>query len=121
MVLARRTAVAMAAMALLAVPLGLPKFYLLLATEILIMGLFAIPVPRALSGPRGRHRCSVAVVVRVRGLLWRVVHAPFGRTVRALGGNAERAEFGGLHARRLQLAAFVISGALAGLSWALSP
>src|SRR3989442_4377985 len=42
MVLARRTAVATAAMALLAVPLGLPKFYILLATEILIMGLFAM-------------------------------------------------------------------------------
>src|SRR5258708_2420880 len=42
MVLARRTAVATAAVALLAVPLGLPKFYLLLATEILIMGLFAM-------------------------------------------------------------------------------
>src|SRR5713101_6873455 len=42
MVLARRTAVATAATALLAVPLGLPKFYLLLATEILIMGLFAM-------------------------------------------------------------------------------
>src|SRR5260370_40833823 len=42
MVLARRTAVATAATALLAVALGLPKFYLLLATEILIMGLFAM-------------------------------------------------------------------------------
>jgi len=179
MVLARRTAVATAAMALLAVPFGLPKFYLLLATEILIMGLFAlafnlllgysgmvsfghaafygvgaytcglllkkaeapfavsflaapvvaaavallfgllcirltriyfsmltlafsqivwaiafkgtasrrrtngligIPVPSALADPRALYLFTVAIVVLVGGLLWRLVNAPFGRT-----------------------------------------
>src|SRR2546426_644740 len=183
MVLARRTAVATAAMALLAVPLGLPKFYLMLAIEILIMGLFAIafnlllgyggmvsfghaafygvgaytcglllkkadapfavsflaapvvaaavallfgllcirltriyfsmltlafsqivwaiafkwysltggdngligiPVPRALADPRALYLFTVAIVVLVGGLLWRLVNAPFGRTL--LGG-----------------------------------
>ncbi len=218
MVLARRTAVATAATALLAVPLGLPKFYLLLATEILIMGLFAmafnlllgyggmvsfghaafygvgaytcglllkkadvpfavsflaapvvaaavallfgllcirltriyfsmltlafsqivwaiafkwysltggdngligIPVPSALADPRALYLFTVAIVVLVGGLLWRLVNAPFGRTLLAVRENAERAEFVGIHVRRVQLAAFVISGGVSGLAGAL--
>src|SRR2546426_7594431 len=215
MVLARRTAVATAAMALLAVPLGLPKFYLLLATEILIMGLFAmafnlllgyggmvsfghaafygvgaytcglllkkaeapfavsflaapvvaaavallfgllcirltrlyfsmltlafsqivwavafkwysltggdngligIPVPDALADPRALYLFTLVIVALVAGILWRLVKAPFGRTLLAIRENAERAEFVGIHVRQVQLAAFVISGAVSGLA-----
>src|SRR5205809_999448 len=129
MVLARRTAVATAAVALLVVPLGLPKFYLLLATEILIMGLFAMAfnlllgyagmVSFGLAGPRALYLFTVAIVVLVGGLLWRLVNAPFGRTLLAVRENAERAEFVGIHVRRVQLAAFVISGAVSGLAGAL--
>jgi branched-chain amino acid transport system permease protein len=55
----------------------------------------------------------------VTGILWRLVNAPFGRTLLALRENAERAEFVGLHVRRVQLTVFVISGAVAGLAGAL--
>ena len=215
---ARRAAIGMVGAALLAVPLGLPKFYLLLSTEILIMGLFAIafnlllgyggmvsfghaafygvgaytcglllkkasapftvaflaapvvaalvallfgllcirltriyfsmltlafsqivwavafkwysltggdngligiPVPDALAGPRALYLFTLAIVVLVGGILWRLVHAPFGRTLLAIRENAERAEFVGIHVRQVQLAAFVISGGVSGLAGAL--
>src|SRR5207244_6091263 len=45
--------------------------------------------------------------------------APVGRTLLAVRENAERAEFVGIHVRRVQLAAFVISGAVSGLAGAL--
>src|SRR2546422_745795 len=136
MVLARRTAVATAAVAFLALPLGPPKFYLLLPTRIPIMGLFplafklysltggdngliGIPVPSALADPRALYLFTVAIVALVGGLLWRLVNAPFGRTLLAVRENAERAEFVGIHVRRVQLAAFVISGGMSGLAGAL--
>lgn len=215
---ARRAAIGMVGAALLAVPLGLPKFYLLLSTEILIMGLFAIafnlllgyggmvsfghaafygvgaytcglllkkasasftvaflaapvvaalvallfgllcirltriyfsmltlafsqivwavafkwysltggdngligiPVPDALAGPRALYLFTLVIVALVGGILWRLVHAPFGRTLLAIRENAERAEFVGIHVRQVQLAAFVISGGVSGLAGAL--
>jgi branched-chain amino acid transport system permease protein len=59
------------------------------------------------------------VVGLVAWVLWRVVNAPFGRTLLAIRENAERAAFVGLHVRRVQLAVFVLSGAVAGLAGAL--
>src|SRR5438445_484980 len=82
-------------------------------------GLIGIPVPTALADPRALYLFTVAIVVLVGGLLWRLVNAPFGRTLLAVRENAERAEFVGIHVRRVQLAAFVISGAVSGLAGAL--
>src|SRR3989442_13648528 len=83
MVLARRTAVATAAMALLAVPLGLPKFYLLLATEILIMGLFAMAF-NLLLGYAGMvsfgHAAFYGVGAYTCGLLFHKADVPFARS-----------------------------------------
>src|SRR5437870_2317183 len=80
MVLARRTAVATAAVALLAVPLGLPKFYLLLATEILIMGLFAMAF-NLLLGYAGMvsfgHAAFYGVGAYTCGLLLKKADVPF--------------------------------------------
>jgi branched-chain amino acid transport system permease protein len=82
-------------------------------------GLIGIPVPSALADSRALYLFTVAIVVLVGGLLWRLVNAPFGRTLLAVRENAERAEFVGIHVRRVQLAAFVISGGVSGLAGAL--
>jgi branched-chain amino acid transport system permease protein len=82
-------------------------------------GLVAIPVPAALAGPRAFYLFTTACVALVAWALWRLVNAPFGRTLLAIRENAERAEFVGIHVRRMQLAAFVISGAVSGLAGAL--
>jgi branched-chain amino acid transport system permease protein len=82
-------------------------------------GLVAIPVPDALAGPRAFYLFTLACTGLAVGALWRLVNAPFGRTLLAIRENAERAEFVGVHVKRMQLLAFVISGGVSGLAGAL--
>jgi branched-chain amino acid transport system permease protein len=82
-------------------------------------GLVGIPVPAALKDPRAFYVFTAVLALAVTGGLWRIVNAPFGRTLLAIRENAERAEFVGLHVRRAQLTAFVISGAVSGFAGAL--
>lgn len=82
-------------------------------------GLVAIPVPEALSGPRAFYLFTLACAGVATWALWRLVNAPFGRTLLAIRENAERAEFVGIHVRRVQLIAFVISGGISGLAGGL--
>jgi branched-chain amino acid transport system permease protein len=54
--------------------------------------------------------------------LWalrRIVGSPFGRMLTTIRENPERAEFIGVNVRRYELAAFVLSGAFAGLAGGL--
>jgi len=82
-------------------------------------GLVAIPVPEALAGPRAFYLFTVACTALATWALWRLVNAPFGRTLLAIRENAERAEFVGVHVKHVQLAAFVISGGISGLAGGL--
>ena len=52
-------------------------------------------------------------------LLWRLVHSPFGRILRAIRQNELRAAFVGHPVWQYKAAAFVLSAALAGLAGAL--
>jgi branched-chain amino acid transport system permease protein len=82
-------------------------------------GLVPIPVPEPLTGPRAFYLFTLACVLVATGALWRLVNAPFGRTLLAIRENAERAEFVGVHVKRVQLVAFVISGGVSGLAGGL--
>ncbi len=82
-------------------------------------GLIGVPIPVALSGPRAFYLFTAVVAAGATWGLWRAVNAPFGRTLLAIRENAERAEFVGIHVRRAQLTAFVLSGGVAGLAGAL--
>jgi len=82
-------------------------------------GLVAIPVPAALTAPRPFYLFTLAVAGAATWALWRLVNAPFGHTLLAIRENAERAEFVGVHVRRVQLTAFVISGGISGLAGGL--
>jgi branched-chain amino acid transport system permease protein len=82
-------------------------------------GLVGIPVPGALTAPRPFYVFTAVCATLVTWVLWRLVNAPFGRTLLAIRENAERAEFVGVHVKRVQLAAFVISGAVSGLAGGL--
>jgi branched-chain amino acid transport system permease protein len=82
-------------------------------------GLVPIPVPEALTGPRAFYVFTLACVCVATAALWRLVNAPFGRTLLAIRENAERAEFVGIHVRRVQLLAFVVSGGVSGLAGGL--
>ena len=52
-------------------------------------------------------------------LIWRIIHSPFGQTIKAMRENSERTEFLGINIARYQLIAFVIAAALAGLAGAI--
>jgi branched-chain amino acid transport system permease protein len=52
-------------------------------------------------------------------VLYRLVSSPFGFTLRALRANPRRVQYIGVNVRAHQLAAFVVSGAFAGLAGGL--
>ena len=52
-------------------------------------------------------------------LMWRIVHSPFGLHLQALRDNARKAEYLGVHVRRLRVAAFVISAAFGAVGGAI--
>lgn len=82
-------------------------------------GLVGIPVPAWLAAPKAFYFFTLGVTLVVLAVLWRIINAPFGRTLLAIRENAERAEFVGVDVRRAQLIAFSISGAVSGVAGAL--
>jgi branched-chain amino acid transport system permease protein len=61
----------------------------------------------------------LAVFVCVSLLLWRIVHSPFGRVVKAIKQNETRARFIGYDVWRYKAAVLVLSAALSGLAGGL--
>ena len=61
----------------------------------------------------------LAVFAGVLVALWRLVHSPFGRILRAIKQNEMRASFVGHDVWRYKWVAFVLSAALSGLAGAL--
>lgn len=61
----------------------------------------------------------LVVFVGVSLLLWRIVHSPFGRVVKAIKQNETRARFVGYDVWRYKAAVLVISAALSGLAGGL--
>lgn len=59
--------------------------------------------------------CAVGGILVLR----HIAHAPFGYALRAGRDNARRAEAVGIHTKRVQLLAFGLAGAMAGLAGAL--
>lgn len=61
----------------------------------------------------------LALFAAVLVLLWRLIHSPFGRVLRAIKQNEMRARFVGYNVWLYKWAAFVISAGLSGLAGAL--
>lgn len=61
----------------------------------------------------------LAVFIAVSLLLWRLVHSPFGRVVKAIKQNEMRARFVGYDVWRYKAAVLVLSAALSGLAGGL--
>lgn len=72
-----------------------------------------------LSGNEAYFYFVLAVFTLVLVLLWRLVHSPFGRVLRAIKQNEMRAAFVGYAVWRCKFSAFVISAGLSGLAGAL--
>src|SRR3989454_6129064 len=53
------------------------------------------------------------------GLMWLIVHSPFGKALQAIRDNETRAEFVGVQVWRYRWIAFMVSGVFTGLAGAL--
>ncbi|MGD9806427.1 MAG: ABC transporter permease [Hyphomicrobiaceae bacterium] len=82
-------------------------------------GLIGIWPPAILSDKSTYFLLTVLVAGTVMAGIWHLAHTPFGYALRATRDHARRAEASGLATSGLRLAAFVISGAVAGLAGAL--
>ncbi|TFZ02931.1 branched-chain amino acid ABC transporter permease [Ramlibacter henchirensis] len=72
-----------------------------------------------LDDPTVKYYVVAAAVVLGLGIVWRVVHSPFGYVLQAIRDNEPRAISLGYRVDRYKLGAFVISSALAGLAGGL--
>ena len=81
-----------------------------------IQGVFP---PELLKSPVVYYYFILFVFIASAFILWRIVHSPFGHTLKAMRENPERTEFLGINIARYQLITFVIAAAFAGLAGAL--
>ncbi len=65
------------------------------------------------------HLFTIVVVLLVVFMLWRLVHAPFGRVLQAIRDNEQRVTMLGFNAFALKLAAFCVSGVVIGIGGGL--
>jgi ABC-type branched-subunit amino acid transport system permease subunit len=81
-------------------------------------GLQGVPRP-LLADPGLFHGFALVTVLLGLWLLWRIAHAPFGRTLQALRDNEQRVLALGYNPFRLKLMAFVVMAAVLGYAGAL--
>jgi rhamnose transport system permease protein len=116
---------------LLVTRLGLPSLAVTIGTLALFRGLAfvvigddsvtdfpAVWTDRAIGNFAGTAVPNVIVLFAILAVLFAVLlhFTPFGRSVFAIGANEEAAFFSGLRVKRIKLALFVLSGAVAALA-----
>lgn len=72
-----------------------------------------------LTTPLRVYAFTLCMAIIVAGLLWRLAHMPFGRSLQALRDNEQRMSCLGYNTGRLKLTAFCICGAVVGLAGGL--
>jgi len=82
-------------------------------------GLLDVWPPAALKSPAAYYYFTLAIVALSLAALHAVGESPFGYALKSARENPRRARFIGINVRRLQLFAFVISGAFSGLAGGL--
>jgi len=82
-------------------------------------GLTGLKPPGPLAQPLVYYYFALSMTGASLYVLHRVVSSPFGYVLRALGTNALRVQYLGIDVRAHRLAAFVLSGAFAGLAGAI--
>jgi branched-chain amino acid transport system permease protein len=82
-------------------------------------GLTGVMPPAALAEPSAYYYFVLVVVLACTVALYRIGQSPFGRALLGIRDNPRRAAFVGIHVRRVQLAAFVVAAAFAGVAGVL--
>jgi branched-chain amino acid transport system permease protein len=88
-----------------------------LRPSLLGFGLDGIPKTDYLTGPY--YYYSFAVLVLAAGVMWRVVHSPFGLCLKTIRDNPAKAETLGIGVGRYRWCAFMISAVYASIGGAL--
>ena len=82
-------------------------------------GLVGIWPPAMLASKWAYYFVALTIAATVLAAVVRLAHSPFGYALRATRDHVRRAEALGLDAGRIRIAAFTLSGAIAGLGGAL--
>lgn len=82
-------------------------------------GFVGVRIPALVDSPTRLYYFTLVVVATGLALLLRVVRSPFGQILTTIRENPERAGFIGVNVRFVQLLAFIIAGAFAGVAGAL--
>ncbi len=67
----------------------------------------------------GYYYYVLAVFAVCVGVMWLIVHSPFGKALQAIRDNETRAQFVGIQIRRYRFVAFLVSGVFTGIAGAL--
>lgn len=90
-------------------------------TPTLLGGLLGTPADKVAFLSHQYYYYTLGVFAICAGLMWLILHSPFGKALQAIRDNEVRAEFIGIRVRRYRWIAFVLSGmfaAVAGTLWA---
>ena len=90
-------------------------------TPTLLGGLVGSPADKMTFLAHQYYYYTLVVFTICAGLMWLIVHSPFGQALQAIRDNEVRAEFVGIRVRRYRWIAFVLSGmfaSVAGTLWA---
>lgn len=82
-------------------------------------GIVGVPVPDFLMPISHYYYFTLVIVTVFLIILWKMVNSPFGKTLQAIRENPGRTKFIGIHVRRYQLVAFVISSVFLGAAGTL--
>ena len=82
-------------------------------------GLRGTARPEAIADPKVFYYLVLAVVIVVTALMWRLVHSPFGLTLRGIRDSDSRMRALGYHVPLHLFIAFTLSGFFAGIAGAL--
>jgi len=82
-------------------------------------GLVGVPIAQAIAAPAPFYYFTLAVSAACVLVLWMIINSPFGYILTTIRESPERARAMGVHVKRYQLIAFVLSAFFSGLAGGL--
>lgn len=79
-------------------------------------GIVGIRVPDFLAPIDHYYYFTLAITIVCLGLIWIIIHSPFGKTIQAYRENPERTEFIGIDTKRYRLKIFVLHSFFLGVA-----
>jgi branched-chain amino acid transport system permease protein len=92
-------------------------------------GIQSVFPPNIIASSAGFYYFTLIIVILGSWTIWRILHSPFGYTLRCIRDNRKKSESIGINVRRYQWMTFVVAGLFAGLAgsvfvtlnWSVAP